>query len=80
MDFKFERDFGAGKRRISMGLKNTELERVPAALQQALLEAEKADNPAALLQAWAALLDPMLGALQLSLLDGPGGEGDGDDR
>ena len=74
MDFKFTRDFGGGKRTISMALKNTELERVPAALQSQLFDAEKADNPAELLRAWSALLDPTMGALQLSLL----GEGEGD--
>jgi hypothetical protein len=76
MDCKFERDYGGGKRKLTMALKHTELGRVPAALQGRLIEAEKADNPAELLQAWAALFDPAMGALQLSRL----GEGEDDHR
>jgi len=58
-----------------MAIKDTELARVPAKLCQDLLDAEHGENPAAILQAWAALLDPAMGALQLSLL-GEGHDGE----
>jgi hypothetical protein len=76
MTFVQTRDWSKGKRKLSLTVDDTELARVPAKLCQDLLDAEKGENPAAMLQAWAALLDPMMGALQLSLLDGDGdGEG-----
>ena len=78
MDFIQSRDWSKGKRKLTLSLADTELSRVPAKLCQDLRTAEKGENPAAILQAWAALLDPMLGALQLSLLGEPAGEG-GDD-
>jgi hypothetical protein len=79
MDFKVQRDWGKGKRSVTIAIVDTELSRVPAKLCQALLDAERGENPAAILQAYAALLDPMLGALQLSLLGDDGGDGDGAD-
>jgi len=68
MEFTQKRDWGSGKRTLTMSLKDTELSRVPARLCKELLDAEKGDNPAAILQSWAALLDPTLGAVQLGLL------------
>jgi hypothetical protein len=66
-DFKRDRDYGKGKRGLRLGIADLELSRMPASLQQKLLKAEQADNPTMLLYAWAALYDPALGALQLSL-------------
>lgn len=75
MKFVTMRDWSRGQRKITMSLDDTELTRVPPKLCVDLLEAEKGENPSAILVAWAALMDPMLGALQLSLLGEDEGNG-----
>lgn len=67
MDFKSARDWSMGKRTLSLAIKDTELSRVPGKYLKDLLDAEHGENPAAILLAWAALLDPTMGAVQLGL-------------
>lgn len=68
MDFSYNRDYGKGVRKMTLSLRSAELEKLPARFVHDLREAEKADEPRAILAAWLAICPK--GAEQLTLLGG----------